>query len=501
VITDSSDALRDFRVLGEDAAGGFGTFVDEMGSSIPLVGKFFKEASVDIIDASRRAGISVFDLSQEIANGAGTSDEFAARLRHAADAGLITTKELEHVTDAVEDYGEEAAAAAKKQQLFTVNQESANAALQEMVTKSAPMEKYTHLWERLMKDMADGTIDTNSAANAVNLLAKNLGLTQTEVLDLARTGLAAQLEADAEAAQDAADAVAEYEHVVAGAEFGSTALTAATDAFTAFNEARFAAGNKVQNEAAAWGAYNEALKDVGPNMDITTEAGSKQQDALEDLATIVNTDLAQAYADAGGNSDEFKAKAGGLADMLRTRLTKEMGFSKEAADDVIYTLGLMPEDIETRYALSGTEEAKLKLDLLSGSIDDLPADVRTKVTQEIIAGDYVGALGTVQTYYDKHPATLYVQPKLKGFRYQGGGSGVVEPINAAAPTATGMATTTGTAAATSSGGSWTWSPTVSVKFRADTADVDRALRNLGGRTMKATADRYVWRNGRYLEAS
>jgi hypothetical protein len=450
----------------------------------------------------------VFDLSQEIANGAGVSEEFAAQLQHAADSGLITTKEMEHVEAAVKQYGDEAADAAKKQQLLNVNQESANAALQEMVTQSAPLKKYTELWDRLFKDMADGTIDTNSTANAINLLAEKLGLTQTEVIELARAGLDDQLAADADAAQAAADAATEYNDVLRSADWGGAALTAASDAFGAFNEQRFAAGNLVQEEAAAWGALSEAVKDGGINLDTATEKGAKQQDALEDLAGVINTQLATAYVDAAGDGDKFKSSAANIANTLRDRLIKELGLSETAADDVIYTLGLMPEDIETRYALSGVEEAKVKLDLLSGSIDDLPKDVQAKVTQQIITGDYVGALNTVQSYYDRHPAKLPVYADLKGFRYQGGGSGVVEPATTLASTPTGpspmalgatptatMPAATGTTAA---GWSPPWAPTVKVKFTADTTAVDRAFRNLG-RSVHSTAERYVWRNGRYLE--
>jgi hypothetical protein len=303
-----------------------------------------------------------------------------------------------------------------------------------------------------------------------------------------------------------------YGEALAGIDYGQAALEGATTAMSAFSEERVAAGNLVQDEAEAWRDFSEAVKDGGLNLDTTTEKGAKQQDALEDLAGVIDTQLAQAYQDAAGDGAKFKTSAENIANTLRDRLTKELGLSGDEADDVIYTLGLMPEDIETRYALSGTEEAKIKLDLLSGSIDDLPKDVKATVTQQIIAGDYVGALDTVQGYYDRNPARLgvklYLAPGTNKALERGLALG---PIVSSAPlppdqgpTPVGLGATTLATVPAAGGMS---SPTVSVGVSLNSRglrDLTAAVRNavdrgLGGRTAQATAQRYVWRNGRYLE--
>ena len=94
------------------------------------------------------------------------------------------------------------------------------------------------------------------------------------------------------------------------------------------------------------------------------------------------------------------------------RRSCELGDSEEEArdkaNDLMIQLGLVPENMETVYDLAGTEEAKLQLDLLQGYIAAIPADVQTTITQQVLAGDYVGAVATVQAYADAHPATLYV---------------------------------------------------------------------------------------------
>ena len=71
-------------------------------------------------------------------------------------------------------------------------------------------------------------------------------------------------------------------------------------------------------------------------------------------------------------------------------------------------LGLVPENMETIYNLAGTEEAKIKLDLLQTYIAGLPEDVQTTVTQQILLGDYVGAVATVQQHAANNPATMHI---------------------------------------------------------------------------------------------
>ena len=83
--------------------------------------------------------------------------------------------------------------------------------------------------------------------------------------------------------------------------------------------------------------------------------------------------------------------------------------SEEQARDMIAELGLMPEQVETFYKLAGDAEAKLQLELLQGYIDDLPDDVQTTITQQILLGDYQGAVATVQAYANRNPAWLAIQ--------------------------------------------------------------------------------------------
>jgi hypothetical protein len=130
-------------------------------------------------------------------------------------------------------------------------------------------------------------------------------------------------------------------------------------------------------------------------------------------------EIAKAFADADGDLEQFQRNMDDVGQRTITGLMAsfmDLGDSEQEARDKANTLmielGLIPSEVETIYNLAGIEEAKLKLDLLSGSIDALPDNVRTTVTQQIIEGDYVGALNTIQAYYDRHPAEVTVDANI-----------------------------------------------------------------------------------------
>jgi hypothetical protein len=202
-----------------------------------------------------------------------------------------------------------------------------------------------------------------------------------------------------------------YDQAVSSVDFGKAALDGANTAMAAFTESNLGLANWVQANTEAWNGFATAIKESHGSLDVTSEKGAAAQDALEGLAHTVDQQLADAYTKAAGNGDTFRASAAQIADTLRTRLQKELGLSTQAADEVIRQLGLMPDQVETRYQLAGTEEARIKIGLLQGAIDNLPKDVQTQVTQHILAGDYTGALAVIQNYYNTHHAELPTDAK------------------------------------------------------------------------------------------
>jgi hypothetical protein len=139
---------------------------------------------------------------------------------------------------------------------------------------------------------------------------------------------------------------------------------------------------------------------------LTSEKGRNNQKALEQLASVIDVQLVSAYDAADGNQETFRQNAQRIADQTLERLQNQFHLSSDQAHDLAGRLGLLPEDIETRYTLSQTEDARQKIQLLQTAINDLPKDVQTRVNQLIIKGDYVGALNEVNGYYATHPASI-----------------------------------------------------------------------------------------------
>ena len=233
---------------------------------------------------------------------------------------------------------------------------------------------------------------------------------------------AAAVESDADAmkeASDKSDALTrnfrELTDVMRSAEWGDAELQGAITGMSAFSDELFALGNLAQAQEEAFTGFNESVKgvglaldDTGRNFDLTTEAGRKQQDALQELAGTIDTEMAAAFDQADGDFATFKGNAETIAQKTLKRLQHELGLSDDETAALAASLGLLPEDIETRYELSGDEEAKIKIGLLQGAIDDLPKSVQTQVHQQIITGDYQGALNTIQNYYNNHPAQVRI---------------------------------------------------------------------------------------------
>ena len=185
VLRDNAEAMRDYIAMTNDPLGNFGVQVDELMSKIPALGGLFKEAGVDIFEVASRAGLSIYDLAQAIEDGGKVGGGFTDKLLAAADAGKITDDEFAALSEVMVKYGDSAVLAAKKLGLFNVDQEEANALLDEMLTKRNPLSRYKTQWNTLFDDLRDGAIDTKAAADAINYLSEQLGIVPSEVISIA----------------------------------------------------------------------------------------------------------------------------------------------------------------------------------------------------------------------------------------------------------------------------------------------------------------------------
>lgn len=401
------DPLRDFdaglALLGSSSK----KTVNDLGRSIPLIGNIFMDTSRDVVDAMSDAGVSIYDFSKAVTGSEGDRFDFLLQLRTMASLGAISEDQFNAVAGALDDYRASAAKARQSQALFNVTAEDANAILGELVTKADPMAKFGDVWKTLMDDMADGSIDTEDAANSINFLADQLGLTRDEVIALAKARLDKNLEDSKAAAEDAADALQEWADKTAkaierqrelalimdGTDYGKAAIEGGITAMSQFTEQQFALKDIAADSEEAIDNFTKSIKDNKFNFDLNTEAGRANQKALEDVAKTMDTKLAAAYADSGGDMDTFKQKATTIATETLTRLQKELGLSDEQTRALGDSLGVADGDWEARFKLSGAAEAQAKLDLLNISLDDFDdPNARQAYMEAIVQGDYVLAL-------------------------------------------------------------------------------------------------------------
>lgn len=347
-------------------------------------------------------GVTIGEVMDVVRGGEPELEAMRDRLEEIGIGGDVTRSQMRFLEDQQASYHAGVAEGAQELVFYSESQESANRALQDMLTNRNPMGQFTDEWALLRESMSDGSIDTTAAAEALNTLKGELGLTTEQVLELAQ----ADLDRAAEGAQAFADAINSV-------EFDATELEAATTAFSQFSADQFEAGNRIQSTEEAYRNFVNAVGDGALNLDTATEAGAAQQDALEDIASVLDGQLAQAYDNANGSQADFIAAATQIGDETLARLQSELDLTDEQVNTLRETLGLTAVDYAARFELAGVQEAQLQLGLLQGALDGLPPDVQQEVNLLVIQGDYIGARDAIAQYYNDNPVPATVVPEFK----------------------------------------------------------------------------------------
>ncbi len=354
-----ADQMSNFDADARTAWGGFVEGVSAAAEAIPLVGGLIGDAGQnvsDVIPTFLKLGISARDIGQAAAEGGTEWDKLQVKLWGAQEIGQITSAEYAAASQVLYGFRDSAEAAAK------VN-------------------------EFLGEEVKGSGIEAKAAALRIG----------AGVVEMQKW---------AEESTAAAEASKTFAEETGTIEFGLADIAAGLSAMSSYNDMLFAAADQAQVDEEAFDNLSASVKENGETFDVTTEAGRANQDALEDVARALEDDLAKAYQTADGDQDTFMQNAGKLAHDTLGRLQKELGLTDDETFALGKQLGLLPEDLETRYKLSGSEEARIKIGLLQGSIEALPKDVQARVTQQIITGDYVGAVRTVQGYFNSHPTDI-----------------------------------------------------------------------------------------------
>ena len=366
------------------------------------------------------------DFMQSLLEQGGVTKEYSKILADAINQGEGMSDISNKISAAYVDQGVDATtAAAKTKEVVAqyraqilageeLDDQAQNNNLDKVATQQLNIAKATDPATKAMVEQAEAETQGQSATETyVRFLQLLTGATKEAAAALlaSQTRFAAAGDSLSQWADDTAKAVTgmqAFADATHGQDWGKAGLDGAVTAMSAFTEQHNALIDINADSQKAVDDFTQSIKDNGKSFDVSTEKGRANQSALEDVASTIDTKLAAAYKDSGGDMDVFKEKSQAISDDAIKALMPALKGSGISAQDLAAKLGLLPEDIETRYKLSGDEEAKIKLGFLQGAIENLPEDVQTTVTQKIIAGDYQGALATVQNYYNRNPAVVPV---------------------------------------------------------------------------------------------
>jgi hypothetical protein len=264
-------------------------------------------------------------------------------------------------------------------------------------------------WNLLFEAQHNGRISAQENVEVWNELRESLGLTEAEMAATFNDKYLAWSAEQADnlrEAQEQADAfaanIADARNILASADWGRADLEGAAAAYETYRQAVSGDRQQVADSEAAWDSFGDAVEGAGGKLlDLSTPEGRQVYAALDELATSIMPDLAQAFADSDGDIGRFRRSADILANQTLRRLQNEFNLSEEEAATLFAELGLLPEQITTFYELAGDEAARQKLGLLQGVIDGLPEDVQTEVAMHILADDPQAALAAVQRAIDQ----------------------------------------------------------------------------------------------------
>lgn len=169
-------------------------------------------------------------------------------------------------------------------------------------------------------------------------------------------------------------------------EEGGNAADHMREAIDRLTQAETMQMDTLEGYEAAQDALDAAIQQNGTTLDIHTEKGRANRDALEELAQK-SRDLMQADIDAGVPAAEALARHDARIQKLHDEATATFGANSEA-NTLIDTYGRVPKEVRTAYETEGYEAVKAQLDrlsagqfLLSQGIPMTPANVRA-VQQE-----------------------------------------------------------------------------------------------------------------------
>lgn len=343
-----------------DSAGRFDTSRQALMSYVQEASRFQMRNQIDDL---QRLDISLGDVTDMLRSG---TDGYIAFVAAAARSGEISQSLADHLIHQART-GEDASIsladlADSGQRVDAGNMDLITSfrTLQEAQQASAREAAEQMVWlEQITKAQLDAAVAANTAADGT-----------TDWIGVQDT-LNAELAASERATDDAAAATNEL-----GAEADDTAqavikMSDAVETASGAMARLFGDGMDLDAALRDVEASLDALSGIAPRaaagLDVTTEAGRENREALADAAQAA-LDHAQAMSDSGASAQQISGALNGyIASIIETG--KAAGLSEQDIRDYLATLGLTPENVDTVVGLLGVESAEKALADFSAKAD------------------------------------------------------------------------------------------------------------------------------------
>jgi len=260
---------------------------------------------------------------------------------------------------------------------------------------------------RITKEFLEQTAASNETSSALLILAEaNLGVTLSQENALQVYDEYNRLLGEGNAyTRDAVLGTNEYADRVGKLQ---DALSDVSDEFDKGSEAAgyfndaiddlFGAGKDINELTEDWysnlQSLNEAIVENGATLDVTTEAGRNNRDAVESQMGVIQG-LAAANLEAGMSATEVAAQTDFLTASLKNQLLAA-GFTEAQVNELLTAYGLMPEQVETTFKTAKDKETLDTINELIETSDKLNDDVILEVKTLVEQGQLDRALATLQ---------------------------------------------------------------------------------------------------------
>jgi hypothetical protein len=357
------------------------------------------------LGAASRLGVSMSAVRSYMDNGTGAiAGQIETWKRLGGDSERATTRAFA----AAKMLGEQYVQGAYDASTFQVRLNTGDQALNQITTSTSDFftelvrlreeQQRSAAVQELVNDATGKTADTTDTAADAAQSQADAAKAQTEANELLARSLEPARTMMDEAAE-AADALRDAIDRVFGAsmdmEGASRALQAAADDLT------------------------KSFEDNGKTIDINTEKGRANREAIEQQVTSI-LDYGVAMVGAGKTTDEATEAVGFLTEGLRGQL-RQAGLTEDQINEYLTTLGLTPENVTTSIELANDQVAKEKLQAILDDLGEIDAEHAAEIQALIDEGKFAEAQSRLRAIEARRSVPVDLVPG-RGLSLNAGGS-------------------------------------------------------------------------------